>query len=98
MKLTTIIKALIPYIVGVILTIAVVIFVLLELSAASYLVLLVCINVIVLWIWIKSNNDLSRANKLWNNNTNEFFDRMADVESEIRDIKKHLNMKDDETN
>lgn len=70
MKLTTIIKALIPYIVGVILTIAVVIFVLLELSAASYLVLLVCINVIVLWIWIKSNNDLSRANKLWNNNTN----------------------------
>lgn len=98
MKLKAIIKTLIPYIVGVILIIAVVIFVLLQLSAASYLVLLVSINVIVLWIWIKSNNDLSRVNKLWSNNTNEFFDRILDAESEIRDIKKHLNMNDDENN
>lgn len=96
MKLKAIIKALLPYIVGTILTVAVIIFVLLQLSAASYLVLLVCINVIVLWVWIKSNNDLSKANRRWNNNTNEFFDRMADAESNIRDIKKHLNINDDE--
>lgn len=96
MKLKQLIQALFPYIVGTILTVAVIIFVLLQLSAASYLVLLVCINVIVLWIWIKSNNDLSKANRRWSNNTNEFFDRMADAESNIRDIKKHLNMNDDE--
>lgn len=96
MKLKQLIQALLPYIVGMILTVAVIIFVLLQLSAASYLVLLVCINVIVLWVWIKSNNDLSKANRRWNNNTNEFFDRMADAESNIRDIKKHLNINDDE--
>lgn len=96
MKLKQIIQALLPYIVGTILTVAVIIFVLLQLSAASYLVLLVCINVIVLWIWIKSNNDLSKANRRWSNNTNEFFDRMADAESDIRAIKEQLNMKEDE--
>lgn len=96
MKLKQLIQALLPYVVGVILTVAVIIFVLLQLSAASYLVLLVCINVIVLWIWIKSNNELTRANKRWDNNTNEFFDRMADAESGIKDIKTHLNMNDDE--
>lgn len=96
MKLRIIIKALLPYVVGAILTVAVIIFVLLQLSAASYLVLLVCINVIVFWIWIKSNAELTRANRRWDNNTNKFFDRMADAESNIRDIKKHLNMNDDE--
>lgn len=96
MKLKAIIKALLPYIIGTILTVAVIIFVLLQLSAASYLVLLICVNVIVLWVWIKSNNDLLKANRRWNNNTNEFFDRMADAESNIREIKKHLQMDDDE--
>lgn len=96
MRLRSIIKAIFPYIIGLILTVAVVIFVLLQLSAESYLVLLVCINVVILWIWIRSNNESLRANRLWSNNTNEFFDRMADAESNIREIKKHLNIDDDE--
>lgn len=96
MKLKQIIKMLLPYLVGIVLFTAVVIFVLLQLSAASYLVLLVCINVVVAWIWLKSNDDANRTYRMWDNNTNEFFDRMAEAESDIREIKEKLNIRDDE--
>lgn len=96
MKLKQIIKMLLPYLVGIVLFTAVVIFVLLQLSAASYLVLLVCINVVVVWIWLKSNSDANRTYRMWDNNTNEFFDRMAEAESDIREIKEKLNIRDDE--
>lgn len=96
MKLKQIIKMLLSYLVGIVLFTAVVIFVLLQLSAASYLVLLVCINVVVVWIWLKSNSDINRTYRMWDNNTNEFFDRMAEAESDIREIKEKLNIRDDE--
>lgn len=87
-QLTKIILELLPYLVCIILTIAVIIFVLMQLSAASYLVLLVCINVIVLWIWAKSNRHNAKVNFLTYNSTSEFYDRLADIEEDIQELKK----------
>ena len=82
MKTKNLIKSLLPKIIGIIFSVAFIVFVLCQLSATSYVVLLGGLNILLLWYFIK---DQKSAQGAWNI-VKEYRDLIEALEDRIEEL------------